>query len=178
MAILQRIGEEQEFLDGIENVFNALLKRQTITALQNQIDSRQDKISDDQIANIEETEKIIQDNLVRRRQILKALTYVISTNLIQCIGQAADDIEVIMSKKGLLLSELLRESPVHLREAKTALSSLEDIVTLFDGSLGGPGSYLPQAVLLYMTEVCSRDIALKEHEKINLIDASFMPQSL
>ena len=115
---------------------------------------------------------------MRRRLILKALTYVLSTNLIMCMGQASDDLEVIMSKKGVLLAELLRESPLHLREAKTALSSLEDIVSLFDAAQGSIDGFLPQAVLLYLTEVCDADLALKEYEKTNLIDPAFMPVSL
>ena len=115
---------------------------------------------------------------MRRRFILKALTYVLNTNLITCMGQASDDLEVIMSKKSLLLAELLRESPLHLRESKTALTSLEDIVTLFDAAQGPSDSFLPQAVLLYLTEVCSADLNLKDYEKTNLIDAAFVPQSL
>lgn len=38
-VILQKIGDELQYLEGIEIVYRALLRRQTITALENQGDS-------------------------------------------------------------------------------------------------------------------------------------------
>jgi len=43
-AILQRIREEQDFVEGIETVYKGLLQMQTIVALNIQVDKNLDKM--------------------------------------------------------------------------------------------------------------------------------------
>jgi hypothetical protein len=53
----------------------------------------------------------------------------------------------VMVDKRALFHDLLRLAPVHLREQRMPLTSLEDVIALFDAA--DEDSQLPEAVLMY-----------------------------
>lgn len=66
--ILEKIGREREFVDGVELVYRALLQMQTIVSLGLQGDLMTDQM---QLTDaIEETKLKIESDLGRRRTIL------------------------------------------------------------------------------------------------------------
>ena len=80
----------------------------------------------------------------------------------------------------LLLHDILRAGPAHIRDpASLPLTSLEDIVTLFDASTERD-SHLATAILLYHLEAYRENfIDGKRHaEKTELIDGDFAPVDL
>ena len=53
-----------------------------------------------------------------------------------------------MSDRSFLVYDLLREAPLHLRNASLPITELEDVIALFDTAQGS-ADFLPQAILLY-----------------------------
>jgi len=75
--------------------------------------------------------------MTRRRAILKALEFVVRTDFLIAMGKGQRDLSVLMAANPTaapsLLHDLLRAAPAHIRDqANLPLTSLEDVVTLFD----------------------------------------------
>ena len=84
----------------------------------------------------------IKGDIEKRRNILRALDYVTRTNFLIFASKAKEDLALIMNDKSLLVNDLIRLAPINFRESNhLPLTSLEDIVTLFDAA--ETDSYLP-----------------------------------
>ena len=179
-AILLRIADEREYLDGIEAVYQALLNRQTVTALENQAAMRPGLTASNHDAQaIADTQQKMREDLARRRTILQVCAFVTQTNFLGAMAKHRDDLRVLMADKSLLLHELLRQAPLFLREpAKLPLSSLEDVVALFDQPQTAP-FFLPYAVILYHLEAYIGNFFDKTvPPKTDTVDAAFIPVSI
>jgi len=78
----------------------------------------------------------------------------------------------MLADKSLLFYDMLRLAPIHLREATLPITTLEDVLSLFDAS--EEGSYLPQAVLMYHLEAYYTDFFSAAGTKPEPVDSGFI----
>ena len=76
----------------------------------------------------------------------------------------------------MLIYDLLREAPCHLREGKLPVASLEDVIDLVDSA--DAGSMLPRAVLAYHMEAYNEEFSESAAVKPAQVNGEFMPASL
>ena len=191
-TILQKIADELKYLEGIEIVYRSLLRRQTITALENQGDSLgssrdlQSVAAPEDVQAIEDTKRKIASDITRRRSILQAIEFVLRTNFLVAMTKEQSALSKLLDEKSSpLLFNLLRQSPAHLQNsARLPLASLEDVITLFDAAeleeQQGSANYLPQAVLFYQLEVFHRDNYRDKSFPApeNSVDSAFIPPTV
>lgn len=124
------------------------------------------------------TKRTIDDNLVKRRTILAALDFVARTSfLVYMVKMQADFSMMLRKDNNMLYHDLLRLAPIHLRESKEPITTLENVLSLFDAAESG--SYLPHAVLCYLFEAYRRDFAAQEDQVIKGdVDTSFIPRDI
>lgn len=130
------------------------------------------------IEAIETTKRMIENNVVKRRTILAALEFVTRTSfLVYMVKMQIDFTMMLRRDESLLYNDLLRKAPVHLREQKEPLTTLESVISLFDAAENG--CYLPQAVLFYQYEAYRRDYAAAEDQvKVDVVNTSFIPRDV
>ena len=182
---MQRISDEQYILDGIHTVYKALLQRQTIVALENKsielkyysADQRdgQNLAHKHDVQAIEGTKEKIAGDIVRRKMILQAIDFFVRSNFTSAMNKVSQDLSMQMSNESLLLYDLLRQAPAHLRlHSKMPLTQLEDLICLFDAHSADLTPFLPHAIVLYHYEAYlnnSNDKSLNTE----IIDSSFIP---
>ena len=82
----------------------------------------------------------------------------------------------MLSDKSLLIHDMLRFAPIHLREASLPITTLEDVLSLFDTA--EEDSYLAQAVLMYHLEAYNTDFCTRTDTKPEPIDSGFVPRDV
>ena len=103
------------------------------------------------------------------------MDFFVRSNFISAMKKVSQDPSVQMSNESLLLYDLLRQAPAHLRlPSKMPLTQLEDLICLFDAHSADLTPFLPHAIVLYHYEAYlnnSNDKSLNTE----IIDSSFIP---
>ena len=82
----------------------------------------------------------------------------------------------MLSDKSLLLYDMLRLAPIHFHESVLPLTTLEDVLSLFDAA--EEDSYLAQAVMIYHLEAYNTDFCARVDKKTETIDSGFIPRDV